>query len=297
LIGETVMFFRRKLTIMLPLSDYLEVAVRAARAGAAILLSHRNDPDQLIIDHKGRNDLVSQADREAEVAVMEILREHTPLLGLIGEESGGHKGKLATWYIDPLDGTTNYLHGVAHYAVSIGLVAHAGTPDSMGKPLTVDTPILGVVYDPNREEMFTAMQGVGAWVNGHRLHHSGCQQLEQALVATGIPVRDLSYLDAYLSALKDLVHNCRGVRRYGSAALDLAWVACGRFDAYWEQGIQSWDVAAGTVIAREAGAWVSDPFDAQASWSEHGRVMASTPEIHDKLGSIIRAHLGETFKR
>lgn len=276
---------------MLPLSDYLETAVRAAHAAASILQQHRAAPSGLVIDHKGRNDLVSQADRESEAVVMDILRHETPQLGLIGEESGGHRGQFATWHIDPLDGTTNYLHGVGHYAVSIGLVAHPGCQDAMGNELLVDTPVLGVVYDPNREEMFTAMHGVGAWCNGHRIHHSGAAQLKDALIATGIPGRDFRYLDAYLAALKDVVLNCRGVRRQGSAALDLAWVACGRVDGYWEQGLSTWDLAAGTVIAREAGALVVDPFNRDASWPEQGRLVAGAPDIVAELAAIVHAQM------
>lgn len=276
---------------MLPLSDYLETAVRAAHAAASVLQQRRASPADLIIDHKGRNDLVSQADRESEAVVMEILRRETPDLGLIGEESGGQSGAMATWHIDPLDGTTNYLHGLGHYAVSIGLIAHAGCIDALGEPVAADTPVLGVVYDPNREEMFTAMQGVGAWCNGHRIQHAGASQLKDALIATGIPGRDFSYLDAYLAALKDVVLNCRGVRRQGSAALDLAWVACGRVDGYWEQGLSTWDIAAGTVIAREAGAVVIDPFDQNANWPARGRLVACAPGIVDELAAIVQTHM------
>ena len=282
---------------MLPLSDYLETAVRAAHAGAAILQQHRATPGALVIDHKGRNDLVSQADRESEQMVMAILKEKTPHIGLIGEESGGTPGAQLTWYIDPLDGTTNYLHGFEHYAVSIGLVAHAGATDAMGQILAVDTPILGVIYDPNREEIFTAMHGVGAWCNGHRLQVAGIDRLADALVAIGIPMRDFSYLDAYLDALKAVLLQTRGVRRQGSAALDLAWVACGRVNGYWEQGIQPWDVAAGTVIAREAGAWVNDPYDIEASWPHAGRVLAIAPQLKDEFLALVQPHLATVLNR
>lgn len=276
---------------MLPYAKYLDVAVRAAHAGAAVLQSHRLSRSNLVIDQKGRNDLVSQADREAEQAVIEILRTETPELGIIGEESGGTLGDTATWYVDPLDGTTNYLHGMEHYAVSIGLVAHRGTPDAMGAVLSQDLPVVGVIYDPSREELFTAMQGVGTWLNGHRIHCSSPKTLDQSLVTTGIPVRSFTYLDQYLAALKDLVLHCRGIRRQGSAALDLCWLAAGRVDAYWEQGIAAWDVAAGTVIAREAGANVCDPYDPQASWPESGRILACAPAIKSELLELILPHM------
>jgi len=276
---------------MLPYAQYLEVAVRAAKAGAAVLQTHRLSRSKLVIDQKGRNDLVSQADRDAESAVIEILRQHTPEIGIIGEESGGELGSQATWFVDPLDGTTNYLHGMTHYAVSIGLVAKAGTPDPMGQKLEHDLPVVGVVYDPNREELFTAMHGVGAWLNEHRLECSKTHQLSEALVATGIPIKNFSYLDHYLATLKDLILNSRGIRRQGSAALDLCWLAAGRVDAYWEQGIQSWDVAAGTVIARQAGAVVLDPYDELASWPAKGRLLACTPLLQQQLLSLIEPHM------
>lgn len=278
---------------MLPYAKYLEVAVRACHAAAAVLQSHRLSRAHLVIDQKGRNDLVSQADREAEQAIIEILRAETPELGIIGEESGGSRGEQATWFVDPLDGTTNYLHGLEHYAVSIGLVAHANAPDSVGNTLTSDQPIVGVVYDPSREELFSALQGVGVWLNGHRISRSNVTDISQALVATGIPVRTFEYLDQYLAALKDLVLNTRGIRRQGSAALDLCWLAAGRVDAYWEQGIQSWDVAAGTVIAREAGASVNDPYDLQASWPARGRLLACAPGIESALLDLILPHMNE----
>ena len=282
---------------MLPLSDYLDIAVRAAHAGAAILQQHRASPGELVIDQKGRNDLVSQADRESEHVVMDILREETPNIGLVGEESGGTPGTQLTWYIDPLDGTTNYLHGFDHYAVSIGLVAHAGATDAMGQTLTVDTPILGVIYDPNREEIFTAMQGVGAWCNGHRLQVARIGRLADALIAIGIPARDFSYLDPYFDALKAVLLHTRGVRRQGSAALDLAWVACGRINGYWEQGLQPWDVAAGTVIAREAGAWVNDPYTTELSWPHAGRVLAIPPTHKAAFLALIQPHLADVLNR
>lgn len=276
---------------MLPLTEYLETAVQAAHAGAAILNSYRSAPSSLVIDFKGRNDLVSQADRESEQAVIEILRAGTPALGIIAEESGGQPAGAATWHIDPLDGTTNYLHGIGHFAVSIGLVAHAGTQDPTGQILEADTPVLGVIYDPSREEIFTGLRGVGAWCNGHRIQHSGVKQMGNALIAAGIPVRELDQIDAYMNVIKDVVLCTRGIRRNGAAALDLAWVACGRVDGYFEEKLSTWDIAAGVVIASEAGARVSDPLDPDAAWPAAGRLVAAGPGIHDALVSIFRAHM------
>ena len=154
---------------MLNLSELLETALNAAREGAAILQAYAHQRADLVIDHKGRNDLVSQADRESEAAIIEILAGQTPEFGIVAEETGGERRGIATWYIDPLDGTTNYLHGIPHWAVSIALVAHAGTRDEVGRELAAEAPVVAVVYDPSKEELFTAMHGVGAWLNEHRI--------------------------------------------------------------------------------------------------------------------------------
>src|SRR5690554_555572 len=166
------------------LSEYLNTAISAARTGAAILQAHSLRRSDLVIDKKARNDLVSQADRDAEAAIIEQLQENTPQFGIVAEETGGQASGAATWYIDPLDGTTNFLHGIPHYAVSIALVAHEGTCVNHDTPLEHDTPVLGIVYDPCREEMFTAMHEVGAWLNGHRIYCSATRHFADALLAT-----------------------------------------------------------------------------------------------------------------
>src|SRR5690606_14801191 len=185
----------------LPLSDCLDAAVTAAHAAAAILQAYSHNRAELVIDKKMRNDLVSQADREAEEAVIQILRERTPELGIVAEESGGASSGLATWYIDPLDGTTNFLHGIPQYAVSIALIAHASTTVDGGKPLEHDTPVIGVVYDPNREELFTAMYGVGAWLNERRITCSNTTEFSEAILGTGLPFRDFSFTEQYMPTL------------------------------------------------------------------------------------------------
>src|SRR5690606_4224968 len=151
----------------------------------------------------------------------------------------------ASWYIDPLDGTTNFLHGIPQYAVSIALIAHAGSIVDGDTPLERDTPVIGVVYDPCREELFTAMYGVGAWLNERRINVSSAPGLAESVIGTGFPFRDFSFADQYMPTLNHAISNTRGVRRLGAAALDLAWVACGRYDGYWEMGLAPWDVAAG----------------------------------------------------
>lgn len=272
------------------LSEYLNAAITAARAGAALLQAHFRQRDDLIIDKKARNDLVSQADRDAEIAIIELLREHTPEFGIIAEESGGMPSGPASWYIDPLDGTTNFLHGIPHYSVSIALVAHAGTPVVANEALEQDTPVIGVVYDPNLEELFTAMYGVGAWLNEHRINCSQTQDMGDALLATGFPFRDFSFAKEYLATFQDALPRVRGVRRMGSAALDLAWTACGRYDGYWEMGLAPWDVAAGTLIVREAGGLAED-MRHQAAWPLHGHIYAGNPHIAPQLDALLQPHL------
>lgn len=273
----------------LALSHCLEAAVQAAHAGAAILQAYATNRSELVIDFKMRNDLVSQADREAEMAVIAILREQTPDFGIIAEESGGQASGKASWCIDPLDGTTNFLHGIPHYAVSIALIAHAGTQIN-DEILTVDTPVIGVVYDPNREEIFTAMYGVGTWLNGQRIGCSAAQTLADSVLATGFPFRDFSFAGQYMPTLHYAIEHTRGLRRHGAAALDLAWVACGRFDGYWEMGLAPWDVAAGTLLVREAGG-VSDDLYEQLPWAQNGFIYAANPTLAIELLAMVKPHL------
>jgi myo-inositol-1(or 4)-monophosphatase len=274
----------------LPLSDCLDAAVTAAHAAAAILQAYAHNRAELVIDKKMRNDLVSQADREAEDAIIQILRERTPEFGIVAEESGGQTHGAATWYIDPLDGTTNFLHGIPQYAVSIALIAHAGTLVSADTPLERDTPVIGVVYDPNREELFTAMHEVGAWLNERRIHCSKTELLSESVVGTGFPFRDFSFTSQYMPTLEFAINHTRGVRRLGAAALDLAWVACGRYDAYWEMGLAPWDVAAGTLIVREAGG-ICEDMHHRDPWPIKGYVYAGNVDTAPAVDAMIQPHL------
>jgi len=274
----------------LDLGAAIDTAVSAAHTGAAILQSYAHHRADLVIDHKARNDLVSQADREAEAAIIESLQARTPDFGIVAEETGGAAQGPATWYIDPLDGTTNFLHGIPHYAVSIALVAHAGTRVPGAGPLDEDTPVIGVVYDPCREELFTAVHGIGAWLNGRRIACSRTQSLGDAVLATGFPFRDFSFASQYMPMLQDAICTSRGVRRMGAAALDLAWTACGRYDGYWEMGLAPWDVAAGTLILREAGGVCHD-MHRQDPWPVGGRVVAGNPAIVEALHQLVGPHL------
>jgi len=277
-------------TAPLDLTGLLDAAVQAAHAGAAILQSYANHRDDLVIDHKARNDLVSQADREAEQAILGVLLEKAPGLGIVAEETGGQAAGQATWYIDPLDGTTNFLHGIPHYAVSIALIGHAGTPIGSGITLDRDTPVVAVVYDPTREELFTAVAGVGAWLNGRSIKCSRTTELAASVLATGMPFRDFSFYDQYMPMLEAALQATRGVRRYGSAALDLAWTACGRFDGYWEMALASWDVAAGTLLVREAGGVAEDMYGIDP-WPIGGYVVSGNPDVARQLSEMIAPHL------
>ncbi|OZI52467.1 inositol monophosphatase [Bordetella genomosp. 4] len=274
----------------LDLCAAIDAAASAAHSGAAILQSYAHHRSDLVIDHKARNDLVSQADREAEAAIIEVLRSRTPDFGIVAEETGGTPEGPATWYIDPLDGTTNFLHGIPHYAVSIALVAHAGARVPGPDPLQEDTPVIGVVYDPCREELFTAVHGIGAWLNGRRVNCSRTKSLADAVLATGFPFRDFSFADQYMPMLKEAICITRGVRRMGAAALDLAWTACGRYDGYWEMGLAPWDVAAGTLLVREAGGVCHDMHQ-HDPWPIGGRVVAGNPDIVEALHGMIAPHL------
>ncbi len=278
-------------TQYLDFHNALNAATQAAQSAAGILMMYANNRADLIIDRKCRNDLVSQADREAEMAIVQVLQELTPEFGIVAEESGGQASGQATWYIDPLDGTTNFLHGIPHFAVSIGLVAHAGTVLSTGTPpLEQDTPVVSVVYDPSRHEMFTAVYQDGCWLNGQRIECTPTESIADALLATGLPFRDFSFADQYLPSLHTAIYESRGVRRFGSAALDLAWVACGRYDGYWEMGLAPWDVAAGTLLVREAGGVVEDIY-AQHAWPVTGNLYAANRLIACDLFQMIKPHL------
>ncbi|MDY3331134.1 MAG: inositol monophosphatase family protein [Pelistega sp.] len=271
----------------------LQAATEAAHHGAAVLMSYFNNREELMVEHKSHNDLVSQADKESEKAIINALSRLTPEYAIIAEEGhNNHQAEaLATWYIDPLDGTTNFLHGIPHFAVSIGLIAHKGTVLSPGmSPLEEDTPIVSVVYDPSRDELFSAFYLGGCQLNGQRIRCSRTETLEQSLLATGFPFRDFSFEDEYDPTFKAATHRTRGVRRFGAAALDLAWVACGRYDGFWEFRLAPWDIAAGTLLVREAGGTVKDLYG-QLAWPSRGNIIASNKFIFDEFMDMLAPSL------
>jgi len=256
----------------------LNVAVMAARRAGSTLIKKMVNLSKLKIEEKGHNDYVSDADTAAEKAVIDCILKHYPDHAILAEESGQQGESDTVWIIDPLDGTTNYLHGFPVFAVSIG-VQIKGRMEH------------GVVYDPMRQELFTASRGQGAQVDGHRIRVSGQRQLERALIGTGFPYRRVDdELGPYMDMLAKVLKNTSGVRRPGAAALDLAYVAAGRLDAFWETGLKSWDLAAGSLIIREAGGMVSG-LDGSENYLDTGHILTGTPKIYRDVAKLCASEI------
>ena len=251
----------------------LHTAVRSVREAGRVILMYFNQLDRLEYSSKGRNDYVSQADVEAERAVLDVLTRAYPDHGIIAEESGEREGSEYTWIIDPLDGTTNFLHGFPMFAVSVA-VKRAGVLEH------------GVVYDPLHDEMFTASRGEGAQLNGKRLRVSTTRQLAPSLLGTGFPFRDLGIIEPWMRSFQSLLPKTSGIRRAGAAALDLAYVAAGRLDGFWEFGLKPWDMAAGALLIREAGGLVADVSGGQ-DFLENGNLVAANPLIFEEFRKIV----------
>ena len=257
----------------------LTIAVKAARRAANIIQRASNNLDLIRAEQKQHNDFVSDVDRAAEAAIIDMIRDAYPKHAILAEESGGASLSDAEylWIIDPLDGTTNFLHGYPQYCVSIAL-AHKGQIQQ------------AVVYDPNRNDLFTASKGGGAFLNDRRIRVSKRISLADSLISTGFPYTDVSYLDQYRAMFADMIRKTAGVRREGSAALDLCYVASGRVDGYWELNLKSWDIAAGSLIAQEAGAIVTDVFGEQG-WLESGDVVAANPKVLAQMLHTLAPHV------
>ncbi len=253
----------------------LNIAVRAARRAGSII-NRAALAGSLEVRSKQARDYVTQVDRAAEEAIIEVVRKAYPEHAFLAEESGATGAGQAEfrWIIDPLDGTTNFIHGFPQYCVSIaleqrGALAHA------------------VVYDPGRNELFTASKGRGAYLNDRRIRVSKITRLNDALAGTGFPFKELSRLDLYTRQLQAMMRTCAGVRRAGAAALDLAYVACGRLDAFWELGLSPWDMAAGALLILEAGGLVGD-LQGEQTYLDSGDISAATPKIYAALLEALR---------
>jgi myo-inositol-1(or 4)-monophosphatase len=260
----------------------LNTAVKAARRAGNLINRATRNLDVLAVREKAANDFVSEVDREAEHVIISTLHEAYPGHAILAEESGASGASEYQWVIDPLDGTTNFLHGFPQYCVSIAL-EHRGIVTQ------------AVIYDPARNDLFTASRGRGAFLNETRIRVSKRAHLKSSLVGTGFPFKELAHLDTYMAMLRDVMKGSAGVRRAGSAALDLAFVAAGRLDGFWEIGLSRWDVAAGSLLITEAGGLVSN-LEGNEGWMESGNIVAGTPKVFVELLQILAPHLTPALK-
>ena len=260
----------------------VNIALRAARSAGDKIVRAMERTDLIRIDEKGRNDFVTDIDKASEQEIISQLLKAYPDHRILGEESGylGNPDSDYTWIIDPLDGTTNFIRGIPHFAVSIGCL-YKGRPEH------------GVVFDPIKQEEFTASRGRGAMLNGRRIRVTGRTTLQGSLFATGVPFNmpSIAHMEAYLESFRTLAEQSSGIRRLGVASLDLAYLAAGRFDAFWEMHLKPWDIAAGVLLVKEAGGMISD-FQGGNDYMDNGHIVASTPKLFKPTLQIVQKHLG-----
>ncbi len=262
---------------MITASANLNLMIKAARKAARSLLKDFGEVENLQVSSKSAGDFVSRADIKAEQIIREDLTEGRPNYGWMGEESEPVPGKDPTrrWIVDPLDGTTNFLHGMPHWAISIAL-EHK------------DEIVAAVIFDPVKDEMFTAEKGAGAWMNDRRMRVSDRRNMIEMVFATGIPFANNPALPQHLKQLAKISPQCAGLRRWGAAALDLAYVGAGRFDGFWEMGLKPWDIAAGLLILREAGGLV-EPLAPGADLLTSGGLIAANGAAFERFAADIRS--------
>jgi len=259
----------------------LSIAVRAARRAGSVINRAALAGGGLQVRAKRANDFVTEVDKAAEAAILEVVRKAYPAHAILAEESGasGPESDAAPaefrWVIDPLDGTTNFIHGFPQYCVSIAVEHHGALEHA-------------VIYDPVKDELFTASKGRGAFLNDRRMRVSKCTRLAEALVGTGFPFKELARADLYLRQLRSIMEKSSGVRRAGAAALDLAYVACGRLDAFWELGLAPWDMAAGVLLIQESGGLVTD-LTGDQGYMASGDVCAAAPKLFAPLLDALRS--------
>lgn len=261
----------------MPSHPLINIAVRAARRAGSLIARNIDRIDRLAIDEKGRNDLVTEIDRQAEREIIDVITKVHPRHSILAEESGAKPGREETeWIIDPLDGTSNFVRGLPHFAVSIGI--------RIRKKLEH-----GVILDPLRQEIFTVSRGTGARLDDRRIRVSAKDSLAGAMIGTGFANRGHQRIDHHIEGLAALLDAGAEFRQGGSAALELAWVAAGRLDGYWETGLSPWDIAAGALLVQEAGGLVSEP-NGGSDYLNSGRILAANPKVlREMAGSIHRS--------
>ena len=253
----------------------LNIAIRAARAAGDLIVREIDRVDDISVDSKGKNDFVSEVDKQAEQVIINTIQQSYPEHAFLGEETGKSGESEFIWIIDPLDGTTNFLHNFPHYAVSIAL-EHKGRLDQ------------AVIYDPLRQELFTASRGKGAQLNNRKIRVSAQIKLEAALLGTGFPFRSGQDIEIFIDSFRKLYPQVAGIRRAGSAALDLAYVACGRLDGFWEYNLKAWDIAAGALLVQEAGG-INSEQSGGTNFLTSGNIISANPKI---LKAMLK-HIGK----
>jgi len=259
----------------------LNIAVKAARRAGSIITRASEDIGSLTVNDKSYNDFVTEVDLASEKEIIRVLKASYPDHAFLGEETGLSHQADNIWIIDPLDGTTNFLHGFPQYCISIALEEKGEITQA-------------VIYDPNRNDLFTATKGQGAYLNQRRMRVSNKSKLKESILGTGFPFRDFQHLPVYLKIFEEVVRGTSGVRRPGSAALDLAYVAAGWFDGFFEINLSKWDIAAGGLLVTEAGGIVSD-FAEKDGWLEAGNIVATNPKIYEPLIKIIQSHITDNL--
>ena len=260
----------------------LNIAIRAARNAGDLIQRSSQNLDNIHIDQKGRNDYASEVDRMAEHEIIKVIRTAFPDHAILAEESGEHQGNDYVWVIDPLDGTTNFLHGFPQYAVSIALK-------------NKNKLELGVIYDPLRDELFTDERGGGAMLNNRKIRVAKHNSMRGALIGTGFPFKKQENHEPYLNMFRAVTQDTAGIRRAGAAALDLAYVACGRLDAYWETGVSEWDIAAGVLLVQEAGGVATD-FAFNDKYLQSGNIIVGNPRMHQLMYHTLEPHIPDNLK-
>lgn len=260
------------------MDPFINTAIKAARLAGQLILKASDRLDMITIKTKTANEFVTQIDEQSEKLITDLIHKTYPNHGIMGEEgSYFDTHDEIIWIIDPLDGTTNFIHGFPHYAVSIAIKIK-------------NRMEYGVIYDPVRDDLFIAERGHGARLNDHRIRVSNRKSLESALLGTGFPYRHPANLDFYLNCFKDLFKQITCMRRAGSAALDLAYVAAGKLDGFWEIGLKEWDFAAGVLLIKEAGGLISD-FQGAETYHESGNIVAGTPKVFKEILQTINPYL------